>query len=70
MDLLKLADALDRFRLPLARWWPDSNRMPGPVPAWAPPLAHDLVMLSEQARLDGATNNQALELALHTVLPE
>ncbi|MFE3110621.1 hypothetical protein [Kitasatospora indigofera] len=70
VDLLKLADALDRYRLPLARWWPDPARLRLPVPAWAPPLAHDLVVHSEQARLDGATTTQAMEHALHAVLPE
>ncbi|MFF2953036.1 hypothetical protein ACFVVU_17020 [Kitasatospora sp. NPDC057965] len=70
VDLLKAADALDRYRLPLARWWPDLRRLRLPVPDWAPPLAHDLVVRSEQARLDGATDAHAIELALHAVLPE
>ncbi|GAA1400262.1 hypothetical protein GCM10009639_41050 [Kitasatospora putterlickiae] len=70
VDLLKAADALDRYRLPLARWWPDLRRLRLPVPDWAPPLAHDLVVRSERARLNGATDARAIELALHTVLPE
>ncbi|MFD9687358.1 hypothetical protein ACFWXO_16560 [Kitasatospora sp. NPDC059088] len=69
VDLLKAADALDRYRLPLERWWPDPARLRRPVPAWAPPLAHDLLVHSEQARLDGATNHQALRQALDAVLP-
>lgn len=27
-SILKAADALDRYRLPKANWWPDQNRMP------------------------------------------
>ncbi|MFD9686921.1 hypothetical protein [Kitasatospora sp. NPDC059088] len=70
VDLLKAADALDRYRLPLARWWPDLNRLQLQVPAWAPVLAHDLVVGSEHAHLDGATDTQALERALQAVMPE
>lgn len=70
VDLLKAADALDRYRLPLARWWPDLPRLRLQVPAWAPLLAHDLVVGSEQAVLDGATDAQALEHALQAVTPE
>ncbi|MFJ7909176.1 hypothetical protein [Kitasatospora sp. NPDC096204] len=70
VDLLKAADALDRYRLPLARWWPDLGRLRLQVPAWAPVLAHDLVVSSEQERLDGATDAQALEHALQAVMPE
>ncbi|MGW2377417.1 hypothetical protein [Kitasatospora sp. NPDC001683] len=70
VDLLKVADALDRYRLPLTRWWPDLNRLRLQVPAWAPVLAHDLVVGSEHAHLDGATDIQALERALQAVMPE
>ncbi|MFC5666620.1 hypothetical protein ACFP3U_27100 [Kitasatospora misakiensis] len=70
VDLLKAADALDRYRLPLARWWPDLNRLRLQLPAWAPVLAHDLVVGSERAHLDGATDTQALEHALQAVMPE
>lgn len=70
VDLLKAADALDRYRLPLARWWPDPSRIRLSVPAWLHPLAHDLVVHSEQARLDGATDTQALEHALRATLPD
>ncbi|MFJ3793616.1 hypothetical protein [Kitasatospora sp. NPDC090091] len=70
VDLLKAADALDRYRLPLARWWPDLGRLRLPVPAWLPAAAHDLVVHSEQAHLAGATHTQALEHALHATLAE
>jgi hypothetical protein len=70
VDLLKAADALDRYRLPLTRWWPDPDRLRLTVPTWLYPLAHDLVVHSETARLDGATYTEAAEHALHTALPE
>ncbi|CAM5397499.1 hypothetical protein KAURM247S_07739 [Kitasatospora aureofaciens] len=70
VDLLKAADALDRYRLPLRRWWPDPSRLRVALPTWLPPVAFDLVVHSEQASLDGATHGEALEHALHTVLPE
>jgi hypothetical protein len=69
-DLLKAADALDRYRLPLARWWPDPKQFRLPAPAWLHLLAHNLVVHSEQARLDGATDALALEHALRVTLPE
>ena len=28
LNMLKTADALDRFRLPRVKWWPDKDRMP------------------------------------------
>jgi len=60
IDLLKTADCLDRYRLPLARWWPDPSHLRIVIPAWLHPVAFDLVVRSEQARLDGATNHGAL----------
>ncbi len=70
VDLVKAADAFDRYRLPLTRWWPDPARLRLAVPHWLHPLAHDLVVRSEQGRLDGATDTEALEHALHATLPE
>jgi len=55
-----LHDCLDRYRLPLARWWPDPSHLRIVIPAWLHPVAFDLVVRSEQARLDGATNHGAL----------
>ncbi|WP_441246960.1 hypothetical protein [Kitasatospora sp. McL0602] len=60
IDLLKAADCLDRYRLPLARWWPDPSHLRIVISAWLHPVAFDLVVRSEQARLDGATNHGAL----------
>ncbi|MEU3904077.1 hypothetical protein AB0F20_09685 [Streptomyces goshikiensis] len=66
-DLLKAADCLDRYRLPLARWWPNLTRLRITVPGWLPPFAHGLVVHSERARLDGAGHHNALTHALTTL---
>ncbi|MFG1949283.1 HD domain-containing protein [Nonomuraea sp. NPDC048826] len=66
-DLLKAADCLDRYRLPLTRWWPDPARLRVSVPAWMHDVAVDLMLASEQARLDGATHHEAITVACHTV---
>jgi hypothetical protein len=63
VDLLKAADCLDRYRLPLTRWWPDASQLRVDVPSWLYPLAFDLVVHSEQARLDCATQLEALDHA-------
>jgi hypothetical protein len=54
---------MDRYRLPLTRWWPDPSRLRIAVPDWLHPHAFDLVVRSEKARLEGATHNQALDHA-------
>ncbi|MFD5447355.1 hypothetical protein ACWDTR_14575 [Streptomyces sp. NPDC003470] len=63
VDVLKAADCLDRYRLPLQRWWPDMTRLRIPVPDWLPPAAFALVVHSEQAALDGGSHRQALGAA-------
>ncbi|MFI6154219.1 hypothetical protein ACIBCA_16215 [Kitasatospora sp. NPDC051170] len=68
-DLLKAADCLDRYRLPLMRWWPDPSQLRLLVPAWLHPVAFDLVVRSEQARLDGATSHGALIHARQILIP-
>ncbi|RLU82595.1 hypothetical protein CTZ27_29690 [Streptomyces griseocarneus] len=66
-DLLKAADTLDRYRLPLQRWWPDASHLRIAVPDWLYPIAHRLVVRSEQARLTGADHHSALTHALTTL---
>ncbi|MGV9601305.1 hypothetical protein ACWDR1_32060 [Streptosporangium sandarakinum] len=67
-DLLKAADCLDRYRLPLPRWWPDVSRLRVAVPTWLHQVAFDLMLRSEQARLDGASHHDALTHARQTAL--
>jgi hypothetical protein len=59
VDLLKAADALDRYRLPLTRWWPDTTRLRHQPPPWLPSHAHHLVVTTETARLDGTDLQRA-----------
>ncbi|MCO5985120.1 hypothetical protein NE235_03240 [Actinoallomurus spadix] len=59
-DLLKAADCLDRYRLPVTRWWPDTSLLRVQVPDWMSRVAFDLMLHSEQARLDGASDLDAL----------
>ncbi|WP_280718568.1 hypothetical protein [Kitasatospora sp. MAP5-34] len=70
IDLLKAADCLDRYRLPLTRWWPDTSHLRIVIPAWLHPVAFDLVVRSEQARLNGATNHSALIHASQILNPQ
>ncbi|WP_438296319.1 hypothetical protein [Streptomyces sp. HUAS TT7] len=67
VDVLKAADCLDRYRLPLQRWWPDPSRLRRPLPPWAPAAAFAFVTRSERARLDGADNAHALHHAHQTL---
>lgn len=67
VDVLKAADCLDRYRLPLQRWWPDLTRLRIPVPGWLPPAAFAFVVRSEQAGLDGASHRDALATACQTL---
>ncbi|MFF8932292.1 hypothetical protein ACF1AO_34070 [Streptomyces longwoodensis] len=67
-DVLKAADCMDRYRLPLKRWWPDTTRLRIELPDWLLPAAFTLVVRSEQAALDGATHHQALITAHHSLI--
>lgn len=66
-DLLKAADCLDRYRLPLPRWWPDTAYLRVTVPGWLHGVAADLMLHSEQASLDGATPHGALIRAIQII---
>ncbi|MET9339296.1 hypothetical protein [Nonomuraea sp. NPDC003804] len=67
VDLLKTADCLDRYRLPLQRWWPDPSHLRISIPSWLHAVAFDVMLASEQARLDGATHDDALAHARDTL---
>ncbi|MGW3185976.1 hypothetical protein ACWDD9_42565 [Kitasatospora sp. NPDC001119] len=68
-DLLAAADALDRYRLPALRWWPDPALVRTPLPEALHALAFRLVLDSEHASLDGATHHGALRHALDLARP-
>ncbi|MFF2787501.1 hypothetical protein ACFVT6_12140 [Streptomyces sp. NPDC058049] len=63
-DILKAADALDRYRLPKATWWPDARHVREPAFDQHRGLAFDLVLTSEKAHLAGASSPEAVRFAL------
>ncbi|MEW2271706.1 hypothetical protein GTY41_11440 [Streptomyces sp. SID685] len=63
-DVVKAADALDRYRLPKLTWWPDARYVREPAFDQMRALAFDLVLVSERAYLDGASGTAAVRYAL------
>ncbi|MBW1602574.1 hypothetical protein JJV70_10740 [Streptomyces sp. JJ66] len=63
-DVVKAADALDRYRLPKLKWWPNSSYVREPVFDQLRALAFDLVLVSERAYLAGASGPEAVRYAL------
>ncbi|MEU6442484.1 hypothetical protein [Streptomyces sp. NPDC047046] len=63
-DVLKAADALDRYRLPKLKWWPDTRYVREPAFDSLRELAYDLVLNSEEAHLGGADGGAAVRSAL------
>jgi hypothetical protein len=63
-DLLKTADALDRYRLPTLDWWPRYEYLRVIPPMWLRRTAFDLVVETESACLDGADSVAAVLTAL------
>ncbi|GAA2266809.1 hypothetical protein GCM10010430_59870 [Kitasatospora cystarginea] len=63
-DLVKAADALDRYRLPKLSWWPDARHVREPSFDQLRAVAFDLVVISETAHLAGASSAEAVMYAL------
>ncbi|AIA03454.1 hypothetical protein [Streptomyces noursei] len=63
-DLVKAADALDRYRLPKTRWWPSTQHVREPAFDGFRSLAFDLVDISENAHLVGVDSAAAVLYAL------
>jgi hypothetical protein len=63
-DLVKAADALDRYRLPKLSWWPDARHVRVPAFDQLRAVAFDLVVISENAYLAGASSAEAVMFAL------
>jgi hypothetical protein len=63
-DVLKAADALDRYRLPKTAWWPQARYVRVPAFDRLRGLAFDLVLISERAHLAGADGSEAVRRAL------
>ncbi len=64
VDLLKAADALDRYQQPKLSWWPDSSFVHAPAFDALRPVAFELVVSSEAAHLAGCTSTEAVSNAL------
>ncbi|MEV6074518.1 hypothetical protein AB0L80_05350 [Streptomyces sp. NPDC052069] len=62
-DVVKAADALDRYRLPKLKWWPDARHVREPAFDQLRGLAFDLVLISERAYLAGADGTTAVGYA-------
>ncbi|ANW19112.1 hypothetical protein [Streptomyces clavuligerus] len=63
-DVVKAADALDRYRLPKLKWWPDARYVRESAFDELRGLAFDLVLISERAYLAGASGTAAVRYAL------
>ncbi|MFI9631005.1 hypothetical protein ACIHCL_36750, partial [Streptomyces sp. NPDC052042] len=63
----RVRDKIAKSDWSIKRWWPNLIHLRVAVPDWLPPLAHGLVVHSEQARLHGARHCDALTDALTTL---
>lgn len=59
-DLVKAADALDRYRLPKLSWWPDSRHVRAKAFDQLQAAAFDLVLWSETGHLAGLDSADAV----------
>ncbi|BAU83538.1 hypothetical protein SLA_2615 [Streptomyces laurentii] len=66
-DLLKAADALDRYRLPKLTWWPDPTRVRSAAFTQMRATAFELVVRSESAWLAGAGSADSVSSTLTTM---
>ena len=64
-DLLRTADALDRYRLPRRSWWMDESRLRMKPTEDLKTFAYDLVVASERYFLNGEESFFAVMGALH-----
>ncbi|AJE87512.1 hypothetical protein SLNWT_7136 [Streptomyces albus] len=64
VDLLKAADALDRYRLPNLSWWPNREFVRADAFDILRPIAFELVVASEAAHLAGMDSVDAVLTAL------
>lgn len=53
VDILKVADSLDRYRLPKLKWWINDDHLPSAPPISAKHFAYKLVVESEKNYLKG-----------------
>jgi hypothetical protein len=65
IDILKAADALDRFRMPKQKWWPQAELIHLQPAHTLLETARLLTIQSEQSILEGADQADAVMLAAH-----
>lgn len=64
IDLLKIADALDRYRLPKLKWWINDDLLPLAPPMSAKYFAYKLVIESENNYLQGNSSYNSVLSAI------
>ena len=70
ISILQTADALDRFRLPKLKWWPDTHRMPLTPPSSLMHLAYRIVLDTERLAQQLDTNIEAFGSAITSLVEE
>ena len=68
IDLLKTADALDRYRLPKLKWWINDEHLEFVPPDFLKVFSYYLVVMSEKNYLDGQNNEESVRKALMVLL--
>lgn len=63
-DIVKTADALDRYRLPKIKWWPNPDFLRLIPPPWLHRYAFDLMLATERHRLEGTSSERAVMAVL------
>ncbi|HEV3157383.1 MAG TPA: hypothetical protein VGZ00_08585 [Candidatus Baltobacteraceae bacterium] len=66
IDILKTADALDRYRLPKLKWWPNDDLLRVVPPPWLHRIAFELVVETEMKWLEGMGSARAVRTILHS----
>lgn len=63
-DIVKTADALDRYRLPKIKWWPNHDFLHVIPPPWLHRYAFDLMLATEGHTLDGLSSDRSVMTTL------
>ena len=58
--MLRIADALDRYRLPKTKWWISNNVLKYSVPTRFKKIAFEFMVKSEQNFLDGKSSKESV----------
>ena len=69
VDTLRLADALDRYRLPKAKWWIDDRKLALTASVPLKHLAFRLAIQSERRFLEGLESAEAVRSAVRCLFP-